>query len=623
MFIRRHHIAALHDVIMAALSVVLSLYLRLDTALLHGQIPYLLPATLLFTAICAIVFSVMQLHRGMWRYASAKDLTTIVKAASVSVILFVPALFLLTRMEGYPRSALVINWLLLIIMLGAPRLLYRMIRDAGIKAILADFRDQRIPVVLIGAGDNTELFIRETTRTRANSFRPVAVLSDDTATIGRNIHGVPVFGPVSDIEATLDKLSRRKISPRKIIISRTNRDGELYRYLLAVAEKRGMTMARLPSFNDLQTQISERIATQPIVIEDLLGRAQHARDLSSVRSFVKNKVVLVTGAGGSIGSELVRQIAAADPDRLILMDNSEYALYHIDQEMHDKFRHVPRTALLGDVRDHAYITSLFKTYAPDIVFHAAAIKHVPLAEDNPLEAIMTNVTGTRNVADAAIAAGSEAMVMISTDKAVNPTNIMGATKRLAEHYCHAVGAESSHTKVITVRFGNVLGSNGSVVPLFQKQIAAGGPITITDPSMTRYFMTIREAVELVIGAAQAGCHMTDRNGFIFVLDMGDPVRISDMAKQMIRLAGLKEDEDIKIKYIGVRPGEKLYEELFYPEESPVPTPHDGIMLATAGGEKIKSLRKKLDALSKQCQSRHRDQVLTLFRELVPEYQDAR
>ncbi|HIJ63133.1 MAG TPA: polysaccharide biosynthesis protein, partial [Rhodospirillaceae bacterium] len=363
---------------------------------------------------------------------------------------------------------------------------------------------------------------------------------------------------------------------------------------------------------------------KPIAVEDLLGRPQTVLDRSAMRSLIEGRRVLVTGAGGSIGGELVRQIADCAPAALSLLELSEFALYTIDQEISESHPELPRRPLLADIRDDARIAQVMREERPELVFHAAALKHVPMVEANPLEGVRTNAIGTRVVADAARAHGVRLMVLISTDKAVNPSSVMGASKRAAESYCQALDLDgAAGTRFVTVRFGNVLGSTGSVVPLFQRQLAAGGPITVTHPEMTRYFMTIREAVELVLQTSALGfAHPDLYQGRIFVLDMGEPVKIVGLARQMIRLAGLRPDTDIKIRFTGLRPGEKLFEELFHGAEAPVPTNLEGILLAAARAGDLAAIGGTLDALDQACRGLDLPAALASLARLVPEYQTA-
>ena len=367
---------------------------------------------------------------------------------------------------------------------------------------------------------------------------------------------------------------------------------------------------------------------KPVAIEDLLNRPQVPLDRDGMARLIQGRRVIVTGAGGTIGSELARQVAAFGPEMLILLDNGEYALWQIDLELAETHPSVPRHALLADIRDEARIRAVFEAVRPELVFHAAALKHVPMVEDNPLEGLLTNVAGTRHVADAARAVGVRAMVLISTDKAVNPTSVMGASKRLAEMYCQAldIAARTAGQGMacITVRFGNVLGSTGSVVPLFQRQLARGGPLTVTHPDMQRYFMTVREAVGLVLQASVlrvGGAELpAGEQGGIFVLDMGKPVKIVDLARQIIRLAGLQPDADVEIRFTGLRPGEKLYEELFHGKEPPAPIGHPGLLMATPRTADPALVGRAIDEIAAACRGGQARMALTLLGRLVPEFE---
>ena len=385
-----------------------------------------------------------------------------------------------------------------------------------------------------------------------------------------------------------------------MILTKDEIKGAPVRDLLDRAAALGMTLARVPKPTDFHAADSDRVAVKPVAIEDLLGRPQTPLSLGALKALIAGRRVVITGAGGSIGAELVRQIAALAPQSVCLIENNEFALYTIDREIAEDFPTLKRHAVITDVRDRTRIDQVFTDHKPELVFHAAALKHVPLVEDNPAEGARTNVAGTMNVADACQQCGVLAMVLISTDKAINPTSVMGATKRAAEMYCQSLDLQSGDgCRYVTVRFGNVLGSTGSVVPLFQRQLAKGGPLTVTHPDMTRYFMTIREAVELVLQASATGITEKPKDGRIFVLDMGEPVKIVDLARQMIRLAGMEPDKDIKITFTGIRPGEKMFEEIFHGGEPTVKTEHQGLLLATprvvAHDTLVKAIAPLLDA----------------------------
>ena len=619
---KRPVVAALHDLIMAALSFVLSLYLRLGDEQMHMVSGYLLEGTILFTVVCGLVFWRMRFYRALWRYASLPDLIALTKGVTLAILVFVPLLFLATRLMDYPRSAVVINWFVLLALLGGPRFLYRMIKDRGVGWVLArasgNTSDNRVPVLLVGAGDAAEMFIREMARGVVRApYRVIGVLDDDRSIIGGQIHGVRIFASISEVAAVVDKLTRRGERPQRLLLSERF-DGEIVRELLDTADSLGLTLARLPRLTDFQSgEIEDASKVRPIAIEDLLGRSQTVLDRAAMGALIEGKRVLVTGAGGTIGAELTRQIASYGPAHLVLLDNAEFNLYEIDGQIAERYPGLSRKATLGDIRDVVRIDQILAREKPDILFHAAAFKHVPMVEANPNEGVLTNVIGTRNLADACRAAGIKTMVMISTDKAVNPTSVMGATKRIAELYCQALGAAAGDTRFVTVRFGNVLGSTGSVVPLFQRQLAAGGPLTVTHPDMTRYFMTVREAVELVLQAA--AIEGSAAGGEIYVLEMGKPVRMDDLARQMIRLAGLRPDEDIAIEYTGIRDGEKLHEELFHPGETPAPTGREGVLLALSPATDLDKLRRQINQLAAAAEARRGAETFALMHSILPGY----
>lgn len=617
--INRNVFAAVNDAVMAGLSFMLSVYIRLGSDQWAQAEGYLLPGTVAFTVVSALVFAYMRLYRGLWRYASMQDMITIVKAVTLSVLVFAVLMFTLTRLTGMPRSVLFINWMLLSFMLGGPRFFYRACKDRTLKLGRALLETPKIPVLLVGAGDAAELFIRDTSRDLRSSYRVVGIVDNNPLQRNRTMRGVRIMGDTGALGHVVRKLERKGVRPQKIIVTGDAADGSSLRELLEMADSLGIPLARLPKLSELKHGISERLEVRPIAVEDLLGRPQNVLDRDSMRALVGGKRVLVTGAGGTIGGELTRQIAAFQPSELILIEASEFNLYHIDKEIRGMFPDLSLTIVLCDVRDVQHVAQVFGEHRPQLVFHAAAIKHVPMAEINIEEAILTNVFGTRNIAEASQRYGAEAMVMISTDKAVNPGNVMGATKRLAESYCQALGHVEGKTKYITVRFGNVLGSTGSVVPLFSEQLRKGGPLTVTHQDITRYFMTVREAVELVMQAAVLGVGMHDRQECIFVLDMGQPVKIYDLAVQMIRLAGLRPEVDIKIVFTGLRPGEKLYEELFHDAESVVKTQHESISLASPRFTDMNSLRASLDTLFGHCVERRTQEALAMLKTLVPEF----
>ena len=615
---KRSLLIGLHDLAAAAVSFLLAMMIRLGDNF-SFDLTYVKIGLPVFIAVAAGVVFSLRLHRASWRYASMHDLLMIVRAASLAVLIFALLMFFITRLDEMPRAALVIQWMLMIMLMGAPRLAWRAWHDGSLNFSRMPVIDAgQIPVLLVGEAQPCEQFIREQGRSRQALFRPTAILSRDRLHSGRTIHGIPVYGDYHLLEKIIHKLERKGLRPRKIIIADESLEPAMLRDFLTKAEALGLTLARLPKRDELRPGIMDRAILRPIAVEDLLGRAQNVHDHGEVRRFVAGKKVLITGAGGTIGSELARQVAAYDPAKLILAELSEFHLYQIEREIRARNPALAMAFILCDVRSHGHVNHIFREHAPDIVIHAAAIKHVPMAEFNIEEAILTNVMGTRNVAEAAAAHNTATMLMISTDKAVSPTNVMGATKRLAESYCQAMGGLGT-TRFVTVRFGNVLGSTGSVVPLFQEQIARGGPVTVTHPDITRYFMTVREAVELVLQAATLGSTMTQRHECIFVLDMGEPMKIKDLAEQMIRLAGLTPGKDIDITYTGLRPGEKLYEELFHGGENVVRTEHQSIFLASPRACELASLRNALKALLTAAENRDKQAALAQLKTLVPEF----
>jgi FlaA1/EpsC-like NDP-sugar epimerase len=627
---RRALLAFVHDVLMAALSVVVSLYLRLGGDIVDYKPRLTITYILSFTVIAASVFLLTGLYRGIWRYASLPDLFNIARAVTLTVSVFLPVMFVITRLEALPRSTLLIDWFVLIALLGAPRLAYRLFKDRGLDHILERAKHPSVPVLLISAKDGADTFIREMTRDPRAVYRVVGVLADTPSRVGREIYRVPVLGTIDALEDVVERLDRRGRRPQKLIVTAQNFTGAQVRGLLERADALAIPLARLPRLTDFRRNLDDaERAVEPIALEDLLGRPQAVLDRDGMAQLITGRRVLVTGAGGTIGAELARQIAAFAPGRLVLLDNGEFALYAIDAELRERFPELAPLPLLRDVRERAQVEEVVVAERPEIVFHAAALKHLPMVEANPIEGVLTNIIGSRNVAEAARAFGASLVVMISTDKAVNPTSVLGASKRLAESFCQAIDLYEARrrapyrqgTRYVTVRFGNVLGSPGSVVPLFARQLAAGGPLTVTHPDVSRFFMTVREAVELVLQASalSPASETTEARGKIFVLDMGEPVKIADLAHQMIRLAGLRADRDIKIAFIGLRPGEKLHEELFHSAEPLMPTANPAIRLAAPRAADYAMLVRSIDELEEYARLRREDRVLGLLERLVPEY----
>lgn len=618
---KRVYIALTHDVVASGVSFLLTLYIFLGDSFFDLARSDLITNTFLFMGISAVSFLGFGLYKGVWRYASLNEVASIFFASAFSILTFICVLFFMKRLGTYPRLSFLGNGFVLVCLLSAPRMLYRYIKDHHISA--GERQQSNIPALIVGAGDNAELFIREMKRTDQMPYKIVGMLDTHGKRIGMTIRGIKVLGFVDDFERIYTFLTRNKKVPQHMIIADDKFRGKGLLDLIQKAEHHGIPVSRVPKVTQLQSGATSKNEVRPVVIEDLLGRPQNTLDRTKIEQFIKGQKVLITGAGGSIGGELVRQICSYGPSKIVLLDNSEFLLYTIDLEVKEKYGELERATVLADVRDYNRLKDIFHDEKPDVVFHAAALKHVPMVEDHPLEGMSTNVIGSRNVADLCREFHVNSMVMISTDKVVNPTNIMGATKRMAEIYCQALDREVSvdpkATRYVTVRFGNVLGSNGSVVPLFQRQLAAGGPITITHPDVIRYFMTIREAVELVLQAAVLGSSPEFDAGKIFVLDMGEPVRILDLAKQMIMLAGLRPDEDIKIEFTGLRPGEKLYEELFHGNEELVSTAAEGVMLASPRASDYALISRSLEELKARCSEQNVEKAIGILKHMVPEY----
>ena len=634
--VRRAAVAFVHDVVMAGLSLVLAFALRLgDDVGGYLRDPQVWLVVAIFTGVCAGVFWSTGLYRGIWRYASTQDVVAIVRAVTLALLIFLPITFLLTRLDEMPRSVLLIDWLLLVVMLAGPRMAYRVFRDRGVRHLLERGDPHRVPVLLAGAGDAADLFIRDTTRDPDSPYRVVGIVDEKGTRIGRNIRGVPVLGGLAEIDRVVGHLAARGRAPQRLIQTRAMEPAVL-RQLLDAAERHGAQLNRLPSLQDFAAAGggSGRVELRPVALEDLLQRPQACLDRAAMGALIAGRRVLVTGAGGSIGSELARQACEFGARRLVLLDHSEFLLYEIGLELSEAFPAVDRRCVLADVRDGPGLDRLIGEERPDIVLHAAAVKHVPLAEDNPPEAVLTNVVGTRNVCDSCRAHEVAAMVQVSTDKAINPSSVMGATKRFAESYAQACDlaarratddARGTGPRFVTVRFGNVLGSTGSVVPLFERQIRRGGPVTVTDARMTRYFMTVREAVQLVLQAAALGPEQTGSAeiGRVFVLDMGEPVKIVDLARQMIRLAGLRPDKDVAIAFTGMRPGEKLHEELFHDAEPMIDIGHRSLRLAAARTVELATLQAAVDEIAGLARAGRTADVCAALRRHVPEYAGAR
>lgn len=509
----------------------------------------------------ALFFS-FGLYRGLWRFASLSDLQHLLAAVLMGGLL-TTATVVFFGLAQIPRSVLVLHPLLLALVMGGSRFAYRSWKE---HRLYGPTRMRGQPVVVLGAGEAADSLLRE--MNRSGRWYAVALVDDNPSKLGRRLRGLPVFGPLSRVGEVAEKYG-----VKHVIMALPNAKSSVRRSAAEHAAAAGLAVMTMPSYDDLLAGRLSVSNIRRVELEDLLGRESVSLDDAGLHELLTGRVVMVSGAGGSIGSELCRQISKFKPSRLVLFESSEFLLYRINEELAQSFPDVVTAAWTGDVRDGEWVESVLATEKPAVIFHAAAYKHVPLMEHgNAWQAVRTNALGTLTLARAAQAAGVGKFVLISTDKAVNPTNVMGASKRLAERLCRVQQAAGG-TRFVTVRFGNVLGSNGSVIPKFREQIARGGPITVTHPDIVRYFMTIPEAAQLVLQAGWMG-----KGGEIFVLDMGEPVRIADLARDLIRLSGFS-DGDIRIEYSGLRPGEKLYEELLADDEATLHTPHPKLRIA--------------------------------------------
>ncbi len=593
----------LHDAVMIPIAWILAYWLRFNLDSIPSRL--LEEAVSLIPLVMSIHFAVFLffgVHRGIWRFISLPDLIRLVKSVVVGTALVAISIFFVTRLEAVPRSVFLLHGLLLLVMVVTPRVLYRLLKDRHIST-----NDEK-RVLVVGAGTAGEMLVRDLHRARTRIYEPVAFVDDDPTKRGKELHGIRVMGNSTTIPLLVERLD-----VDLVILAVPTASAEQMQYIVSWCEKSKAPFRILPR---LQEMVRGGISTsdlRKVEIDDLLGRKQVSLDWQSITDGLHGRTVLVTGGGGSIGSELCRQLARLGPEKLIVVEQSEFNLYSISHELSHLYPELELVPVLVDVRDRPALFASFERHRPEVVFHAAAYKHVPLLEEQIRETVRNNVLGTRNAADAAIATGVDSFVMISTDKAVNPTSMMGASKRVAEIYCQALSGSTS-TRLVTVRFGNVLGSAGSVVPLFRKQIEEGGPVTVTHPEVTRYFMSIREACQLILQASTIGS-----GGEIFVLNMGEPIKISYLARQMITLSGKIPDQQIRIEYTGLRDGEKLHEELFHDEEALSDTGYDKIMLARSRSVEVDKAQCLCDALADCVERFDLESMERLVRELVPEY----
>jgi len=557
----------IHDLLMVVVAWQLSWWIRFNFEFPFYNWELSLSLILVLLLVQGSLFLYFHLYRGLWRFASLRDLWNIFRATIVGAIAVSLVFFIMFRLEGVPRSVLLLYPVLLIFLLGGPRLGYRLWKDRN-ASILTTIEKKR--VLVIGAGNAGDMLVRD--MHRSESDIPVAILDDNESLKGAEIRGVKICGAIAKVKTIVEQYNVDWIAIAIPSASRIE-----IQAIVEVCEQTKLPIKILPNLREMQSNHEIISGLREVSIEDLLGREQVDLDWKNIQGLVADKCVLVTGGGGSIGSVLCHQIAELSPSNLIIVDHSEYNLYKIEQELSSKKNSVNAVCFIGDVCDERHMSSIFLKYKPQLVFHAAAYKHVPILEAQPHQGIKNNILGTKTILDLACKENADKFILISTDKAVNPANVLGLSKRIAELYTESVN-QCALTKCITVRFGNVLDSAGSVVPLFREQIKNGGPVTVTHAEITRFFMTIKEAAQLILQAGAMG-----QGGEIFVLDMGDPVKIKYLAEQMIQLSGKQLHADIEIVYSGLRPGEKLYEELFYTAEQQKPTMHEKIFLAKHSG----------------------------------------
>jgi O-antigen biosynthesis protein WbqV len=628
----------LYDLLATAAAVVVTFVIRFEDYQLAAKLPGLELFLPFFLVFAAAVYFIFKLHSSKWRFTSVPDLINIFRASTVLAVSLVALDYVLLSPNVYGnfffgKITILLYWVLQMFFLGGGRILYRYFHYTRTlqRARVAD----ATPTLIVGRTADAEVLLRAIENGAVKKIWPVGILSPSPADRGQSIRGIPVLGDIGDLESVVADLTSRKTQVTRLIMtpSALSPDAQPEAILMR-ARRLGIAMSQLPSLDAGGTAVQ----LAPVSVEDLLLRPSVKIDYQRLEQFIAGKSVVVTGGGGSIGSEICERAIAFGAARLLVVENSEPALYAVQEKLAELQSQAEISGRIADIRDRARIMHLMAAFKPDIVFHAAALKHVPILERDWDEGVKTNVLGSINVADAAAAAAATAMVMISTDKAIEPVSMLGATKRLAEMYCEALDADfvrhaasngnkgasaanggERKMRLISVRFGNVLASNGSVVPKFKAQIEAGGPVTVTHPDMVRYFMTIREACDLVITAASHALGAEGGKVSVYVLNMGQPVKIVDLAERIIRLSGLEPGRDIKIEFTGIRPGERLHEILFAREEEMTDTGIAGIVAAKPVQASLEEVRAWVAALEQGLSGHERSIVYNVLRDAVPEF----
>lgn len=592
-----------HDMLMIPIAWLGAYWLRYNLGPIPEQfLAQAVHSLIIVVPIQGAILIAFGVHRGVWRFTSVSDLTRVLKGIVVGILVTAGVLFLYTRLQLVPRSVFVLYGLLLTFVLCGSRLSYRLLKDHHFSTKIEK------KVLIVGAGSAGEQVVRELRRNTPRIYDPIAFVDDDPSKLGKDIHGIRVAGSCEDIQQICERWGVDLI----LIAVPSASDREMQR-IVELCENSGIEFRTLPNVHDVVAGKVRIGDLREVRIDDLLGREPVTLNWDLINQNLKEKVVLISGAGGSIGSELCRQVARIEPGKLILFEHSEYNLYVVEQELRQDFPELEMRIVLGDICDQVAVEMTFVKYKPDVVFHAAAYKHVPILEGQIREAAKNNIIGTSIMAEQSRKHGCETFVLISTDKAVNPTSLMGACKRVGEIYSQALDSQST-TRFVTVRFGNVLGSAGSVVPLFNKQIKNGGPVTVTHPDIMRYFMTVTEATQLILQASSVG-----RGGEVYVLDMGEPIKIEYLAEQMIKLSGKEPGQDISIEYTGLRPGEKLHEELFHRDERLSVTEHDKLLLAHSREVEWKVVAPIIGRIKDAVAQYNEPDLRNMITHLVPEY----